>query len=122
MATLQIRRNFQITLPVEVRKKVGCQVGDFIEAEVEDSQIVLTPKRIVDRLGKNVLARGPERSEGTPKQSQGRLGTGSTISKQSHNFLLEKKEVKQKRFNSLEEMMDRLDTKHTYILRVIDHE
>ena len=108
MATLQIRRNFQITLPVEVRKKVGCQVGDFIEAEVEESQIVLTPKRIVDRLGKNVLARGPERSEGTPKQS--------------HNPPLEKKEVKQKRFNSLEEMMDSLDTKHTYILRVIDHE
>ena len=55
-----------------------------------------------------VIARGPERSEGTPKQS--------------HNPPLEKKEVKQKRFNSLEEMMDSLDTKHTYILRVIDHE
>ena len=69
-----------------------------------------------------VIARGPERSEGTPKQSQGRLGTGFAISKQSPDSSLEKKEVKQKRFNSLEEMMDSLDTKHTYILRVIDHE
>ena len=60
MATLQIRRNFQITLPVEVRKKVGCQVGDFIEAEVEVSMVgLIWPLRVASYLAIFLFERPP---------------------------------------------------------------
>lgn len=45
---LQIRRNFQVTLPSSIRKGLGVGVGDILEAEVKDGRIILSPKKVVD--------------------------------------------------------------------------
>lgn len=51
MPLLQIRRNFQITLPVKLRQILGLNEGDLVEAELLDNQaIVLKPKETVSKI------------------------------------------------------------------------
>ncbi len=48
-AVLTLRRNGQITLPAEVRRRAGASEGDVFLAEVRDAdEIVLRKKRLVD--------------------------------------------------------------------------
>jgi AbrB family looped-hinge helix DNA binding protein len=49
MEVLQIRRKFQITLPQPIREELGLQEGDYVSAEVRDDEIVLRPKKLVDK-------------------------------------------------------------------------
>lgn len=51
MPLLQIRRNYQITLPAKLRQILGLNVGDLIEAElVDDQAIILKPKEAVSKI------------------------------------------------------------------------
>lgn len=45
---LQIRRNFQITLPKVIRKRLGLSVGDLLETEIKDGKVILIPKKAID--------------------------------------------------------------------------
>jgi antitoxin MazE len=45
----KVTRHGQITLPAEIRKKLGIKEGDLIEIEVKDEQAVLIPKKLVDK-------------------------------------------------------------------------
>jgi antitoxin MazE len=47
--TIQIRRKFQITVPQPVREELGLKEGDYVSVEVRDQEIVLRPKRLVDK-------------------------------------------------------------------------
>ena len=44
-----IKRNFQLTLPSVIRKHLGLREGDVVDVALQGGQIVLTPKRVVDR-------------------------------------------------------------------------
>ncbi len=44
----QIRQNFQITLPAEIRRQFGLKIGDLVEIAVKGAKLILTPKRTVD--------------------------------------------------------------------------
>jgi AbrB family looped-hinge helix DNA binding protein len=46
---VKVREKYQVTLPASVRRKAGVAVGDLLDAQVKDTRITLTPKRIVDR-------------------------------------------------------------------------
>jgi AbrB family looped-hinge helix DNA binding protein len=46
---LKIRKNAQITLPAGVRKAAHLEDGDLLDCEVQNGQIVLTPKKLVDK-------------------------------------------------------------------------
>ena len=48
MTLLQVRRNFQITIPAKLRQALGIKVGDYIDAELQDEAIVLKPQEIID--------------------------------------------------------------------------
>lgn len=51
MPLLQIRRNYQITLPVKLRQILGLNIGDLVEAELIDNQaIILKPKETVSKI------------------------------------------------------------------------
>ena len=43
----QIRQNYQITLPAELRKHLGLKIGDLVEIAVRGYKLILTPKRAV---------------------------------------------------------------------------
>ena len=44
----QIRQNYQITLPVELRKRLGLKIGDILEIAMKGAKLILSPKRAVD--------------------------------------------------------------------------
>ncbi len=44
----QIRQNYQITLPVELRRRLGLKIGDLLEITAKGYRLILTPKRPVD--------------------------------------------------------------------------
>lgn len=45
---LQIRQNFQITLPAVIRKRLGLHIGDIVETTIKEGRIILIPKRTID--------------------------------------------------------------------------
>jgi len=45
---MQIRRNFQITLPAAIRKRLHLNVGDILETELKDDKIIIVPKKTID--------------------------------------------------------------------------
>lgn len=50
MPTMRIRPKHQITIPKEVSEKLHLQVGDLVEATVENGNIVLIPKQLTNKL------------------------------------------------------------------------
>jgi AbrB family looped-hinge helix DNA binding protein len=46
---VKIKTKYQVTLPTELRKRVGVQIGDLLEARIERGKITLTPKTVIDR-------------------------------------------------------------------------
>ncbi len=49
MEMLQIRKKFQITLPLSIREQLGLEEGDYIAVEARDDEIVLRPKKLIDK-------------------------------------------------------------------------
>jgi len=45
---VKLTRNGQITLPVQARRALHVEEGDYVEVRVSDENIVLTPKKLVD--------------------------------------------------------------------------
>ncbi|MEZ0318983.1 MAG: AbrB/MazE/SpoVT family DNA-binding domain-containing protein [Pyrobaculum sp.] len=41
MAVVKVTRNYQITIPAEVRRRLGIREGDFLVVEVEGDRIVV---------------------------------------------------------------------------------
>ena len=49
MPLTKVKEKYQVTIPTEVRKAAGLAVGDLLEATAHGTQIVLTPKVVVDK-------------------------------------------------------------------------
>ena len=45
----KVQRNFQVTLPASVRKKVSIRVGDLVRVQATDEGILLSPVETMDR-------------------------------------------------------------------------
>ncbi|OIO38157.1 MAG: hypothetical protein AUJ72_03035 [Candidatus Omnitrophica bacterium CG1_02_46_14] len=48
MATTKVTRNFQVTIPAEIRKALSIQIGTLVDFVVEKGALVIRPKRLVD--------------------------------------------------------------------------
>jgi AbrB family looped-hinge helix DNA binding protein len=46
---VQIRKKAQLTLPLSVRRKLGIEEGDFMDIHVKDNEIVMRPKKLIDK-------------------------------------------------------------------------
>ena len=49
MPLVSVKNKYQVVIPQTVRKKIGINVGDLLEAGVERGKITFTPKSVVDR-------------------------------------------------------------------------
>ena len=49
MDIVTVKNKFQIVIPQHVRELVHIEIGDILEADVEDGKITFTPKSLVDR-------------------------------------------------------------------------
>ncbi len=86
---LQIRQNFQITLPSEIRKKLHLKIGDLLETEVKDGRVIIRPKKTIDADQAWFWNKEWQKAE---KEAQGDLKTG-----------------KVKKFASVEDLIEDLD-------------
>lgn len=51
MELLKVKRNYQLTIPQSLRKKINLAEGDYVEADVENGNIVIRPV-VVSRISK----------------------------------------------------------------------
>jgi AbrB family looped-hinge helix DNA binding protein len=49
MEIVTVKSKFQIVIPQHVREQMHVEIGDLLEAKVEDGRITFTPKSLVDR-------------------------------------------------------------------------
>ena len=49
MEIVAVKNKFQIVIPQHIREQVHVEIGDLLEANVEDGKITFTPKRLIDR-------------------------------------------------------------------------
>ena len=55
MPVVRVKRKFQVTIPAEVRKRLGLAEGDYLEVTEEDNHIVLKPKVVLDKPDERAL-------------------------------------------------------------------
>jgi AbrB family looped-hinge helix DNA binding protein len=46
---IQVRKKSQLTLPLSVRRKLKIEEGDLLDVNVRNGEIVLRPKKLVDK-------------------------------------------------------------------------
>jgi len=63
MALVKIQKKGQLTLPTQIRSRLGLADGDFVDVSIRASNIVITPQIVIDH-SKFPTADG----EYTPKQ------------------------------------------------------
>lgn len=61
MELIKVRRNYQLTIPRALRKKLGLAVGDYVQAEVEGGRIVICPARVIGPREREAQRSGKER-------------------------------------------------------------
>ncbi len=49
MALVSVKNKYQVVIPQNIRKRIGINVGDLLEASVERGKITFTPKSVMDR-------------------------------------------------------------------------
>ncbi len=47
MTLVKVKKNYQVTIPQKLRKKLKLTVGDFMELEEKDNEIVFKPVKLV---------------------------------------------------------------------------
>lgn len=50
MSIVTVKDKFQVVIPQGVRKQLGINRGDMLEAKVERGKLTYTPKVLIDRL------------------------------------------------------------------------
>lgn len=46
---IKVTRGGQVTIPAALRRAAGIEVGDYVEVQLVDERLVLTPKQIIDK-------------------------------------------------------------------------
>lgn len=49
MELVTVKTKFQVVIPQSIRKRVGLDIGDLLEASFENGKITFTPKTVIDR-------------------------------------------------------------------------
>ena len=52
MSVVKVLEHGQVTIPKKFREALGLEKGDYAEAELKDGQVVITPKKLVDKKEK----------------------------------------------------------------------
>ncbi len=49
MPLIQLKTKAQLTLPVKIRRALGLERGDYLEANLQDDKIILTPIKAINK-------------------------------------------------------------------------
>jgi AbrB family looped-hinge helix DNA binding protein len=47
MAIVKVKQNYQITIPQSLRKRFNLAIGDYVEIEKHDGEIIMRPVKVV---------------------------------------------------------------------------
>ena len=47
MTLMRIKQNYQITIPQSLRKKLNISIGDYVEVEDKEGEIIMKPVKLV---------------------------------------------------------------------------
>lgn len=83
----QVRQNYQITLPAELRKRLGLKIGDIMEIVVKGYKLILTPKRAMDLEESWFWTKGWQEAE---REVEGHLKAGRVKRARSAEELIRK--------------------------------
>ena len=77
----KVQRNFQVTLPASVRKKIHLKVGDLVQVEATEDGILLRPVETVDRAQTWFWSAGWQAEERKVQEDirKGRLKTSKNV-------------------------------------------
>ncbi|MGD8239975.1 MAG: AbrB/MazE/SpoVT family DNA-binding domain-containing protein [Armatimonadota bacterium] len=50
MPLVRVKGKAQITLPAQLRRALGIEEGDYLEARVDGNRIILIPQTVMDKL------------------------------------------------------------------------
>ncbi|HEY6192130.1 MAG TPA: AbrB/MazE/SpoVT family DNA-binding domain-containing protein [Bacteroidota bacterium] len=60
MPAVKIGTSRQVVIPKKIHDEIGLTPGDYLEVELHDGKVVLTPKTLVDKQIKDRLKEGLE--------------------------------------------------------------
>ena len=46
---VKVTRGGQVTIPAEMRRQAGIDVGDYVEMRLQEGHLVLVPKQLIDK-------------------------------------------------------------------------
>jgi AbrB family looped-hinge helix DNA binding protein len=46
---VKVTRGGQVTIPAELRRQAGIEIGDYVEVRLEEGHLVLLPKQLIDK-------------------------------------------------------------------------
>ena len=46
---VKVTRGGQVTIPAEMRRQAGIEIGDYVEMRMVDGRLVLVPKQLIDK-------------------------------------------------------------------------
>jgi AbrB family looped-hinge helix DNA binding protein len=80
-AITKVQRNFQITIPSTMRKKLKLQVGDLIGVELREEGLLVKPLAAIDRNQAWFWARGWQEEEKKVEEDlrKGRVKTSKNV-------------------------------------------
>lgn len=47
MELVKVKRNYQITIPQNLRRKIRLAVGDYLEVDIRDDALVIRPVKVI---------------------------------------------------------------------------
>ena len=47
MELVKVKRNYQITIPQNLRRLIRLTVGDFVEVDIQDDTLVIRPVKVI---------------------------------------------------------------------------
>ncbi len=90
---VKVTRGGQVTIPAEMRREAGIEIGDYVEVRLEEGRLVLLPKQVID---KDQTWFWTEAWQAAEREAEGDLRAGRV-----------------KRFDTLDELVADLDDDET---------
>ena len=70
MSTTRIKDHYQVTIPKDVRRQIGCKVGDSLEVVYKNGRIVMTPQQAI---AKPAITKLSQKEQNLLKQAQEKI-------------------------------------------------
>ena len=63
MPVVKVRERYQLTIPEEIRERLGLEVGDYVELSLKGEVALITPKKLVDKRDLWFWSKGWQKKE-----------------------------------------------------------